>query len=186
MEKENMRYMTAKADNMFKLIGIIIMMIGVIGLLFNWNLSYSEKNKKLKAFEELMTQTIFRLERENIRLCDFFEEVNTGNSQINKGCKEISEMLREHQVSSVAQAWKTAWKSKLVEWGLKAREREMILNFANIYLAGDLDEIMDKAQAGREDLNILRKQEQNSYEQKKKILFPVGMLSALMVIIILI
>ena len=100
---------------MLKIAGTFALFTGIIGLLFNWIKTCRQKGKKIKAFENLLTESIYRLKRENIRLCDFFDSVGTGDMEVDAGCKEIAKMLRQHQVSFVTEAWGKVWDTKLVE-----------------------------------------------------------------------
>lgn len=171
---------------MLKIIGTTALFTGTIGLLYNWVKIYRDKGKKLRAFENLLTESIYRLERENIRLCDFFESCKTGDDDVDAGCREIAGMLRLHQVGFVTEAWKKVWGSKIKEWKLNKKESGIIENIGVLFMGGELAEIEDKAQSNRRELEYIRKKATEEYEQKSKVYIPVAMLCALLLTIILI
>lgn len=178
--------MMGKAEDMLKIAGTFALFTGIIGLLFNWIKTCRQKGKKIKAFENLLTESIYRLKRENIRLCDFFDSVGTGDMEVDAGCKEIAKMLRQHQVSFVTEAWGKVWDTKLGEWKLSKKERGIIENMGALFMGGELAEIEDKARSQRGELEFVRKKSMEEYEQKSKVFIPVVILCTLLLTIILI
>ena len=178
--------MMGKEENMLKITGTFALFTGIIGLLFNWIKTCRQKGIKMRAFENLLTESIYRLKRENIRLCDFFDTVSTGDIEVDAGCKEIAEMLRQHQVSFVTEAWGKVWGIKLGEWKFGNKEKGIIQNIGALFMGGELAEIEDKARAQRGELEFARKKTMEEYEQKSKVFIPVVILCTLLLTIILI
>lgn len=102
------------------------------------------------------------------------------------GCKEIAEMLRQHQVSLVTEAWGKVWGIKLGEWKFGNKEKGIIQNIGALFMGGELAEIEDKARAQRGELEFARKKTMEEYEQKSKVFIPVVILCTLLLTIILI
>lgn len=186
MGEEAIRYTIGQEEDMLKILGVIGIFLGTAGLLWSWNQTCIEKVKRLKAFETLITDCMYRLERENLKLCDYFDSSKTGVLEIDEGCREIGRLLRAHAVNSVIEAWEKVWSSRCKDWSISKGDIELVIGIGNVFAGGGYIEIKDRACVNRSELEIKRKKIIDDYEHKRKIYFPVGMLLAMLVIIILI
>ena len=149
---------------MIKITGVLAVMIGVVGLLDSW--------KKTMAQQKMKTPV-------------FFDGVKGENEYFTKICRKISQDLIEHKYPQGAECWDMAWKKELNKYGFDSDTKRIINESGKYFFEISPDEMEERLLEYNRALEKKIENETLKYQEKRKVVYPVGMLGGIMLVIIL-
>ena len=167
---------------MGKVVGIVLVLGGIAGGLYQWIVTQNEEQKRIEEFCFFLHKTIFGMKSEKLRMIEHFEKYHNRDPGWQLVFQEISKRLK----GNIYPNGVTVWESVLNEtdWGLNDEIFEVMLKCGNGFFGKTKEENISFLKKQLEELEKLQKREREKNAKERNVWVPVGMLSGLMFVIL--
>lgn len=170
---------------MLKVIGIILVVAGVIGILFCWYKNTSQSLINLKAIIEMLYSAEYVCVDENVKNSDFFIGIKCTSPVIEKMCNDVGQNMLSH-------AWPTGmeiWRNTVISFSgglfLGKEEMSILLETGTSFFSKSQKEKKERIRMYRGQFERAYDKQIDNFKEKKKIYIPLGLMGGILVIIIL-
>lgn len=171
---------------MEKVIGIAGLFGGIIWFLYEWVKQQKLHNRRLGELIVFLQKSIFAMEEENIRVIDYLEGYRSPDIKLEETLKEIARRLRQNIYPSGQSVWEAVFWEKKDAWNFSEEIFELILAMGNGFFGRTRSENLCFLRKSLVELESQQKKQKEKDAQERKVWIPVGMLSGIMLMIILI
>lgn len=169
---------------MGKVIGIVLIFGGIIGVLYQWMEQQKVKEKCVEEFCIFLHKSIYMMQSEKIKVIDYFAKYSTHDSRIADALQEISKRLNKNIYPNPQSVWEEVLKDQ--KWNLDEDIFSIIIKSGNGFFGKNRAENISflKRQLAYLEAQQMKQKEKNAKE--RKVWVPVGILSGWMMVILLI
>lgn len=171
---------------MLSLIGCTGIVLGTIGMLWAWEEQQILKSRYLQEMYCMFRKGKYMLVGQQKRCTDFFREYQSAQGEITEACNRIGEKLLYHEVAFGEQAWREVWQTFIPRYHLTKEEREVLMMSGCAFFGKNLKETEELFGVYQGQYDQLTKQCRQTHKERRKVVLPVGALSGVMLIILLI
>ena len=174
---------------MLQMIGIIIFLVGVAGVLFDWVLMQKEKEKQLEVFLTFFRKSLAVMQNEKIRVVDYFIKYRENylysekESVLSEALEEISKRLITNTYPNGQMVWEEVFK-EIQNWKLDKEMIPIIVQAGNGFFGRSRTENTSFLEKCIRDFEIQQKKIEEENVKRRKVWIPVGMLGSIMLVII--
>lgn len=171
---------------MGKIIGIILILGGIAGGLYQWMEIQKERQKRVEEFSLFLHKSMFAMETEKIKVIDYFAKYISQDSRITESLHEIASRLKQNIYPNGQLVWEEVLKEKEQEWNLEHEVFQVILKSGTGFFGRSLEENICFL---KKQIKELEKEQQKIKEKdakERKVWVPVSMLSGVMLAILFI
>ena len=167
---------------MGKIVGIVLVLGGIAGGLYQWIELQKERQKRVEEFCLFLHKSIFMMESEKIKVIDYFAKSVTRDSRITDALQEISKRLSENIYPNPQSVWEEVLKEK--DWNLDEEMFSIILKSGNGFFGRNREENSSFLKKQLEELEKQKIKGKEKDAKERKLWIPVGMLSGVMLVIL--
>ena len=171
---------------MLSAIGCLGIMLGTFGGLWAWEEQQCAKRNYLQEMYQMFRKGKYALVGQQMRCIEFFQEYPSEREEIEASCKQIARKLINHEVASGELAWKKVWEEGMQPYHFSREEREVVLLSGAAFFGKNLKETEELFDIYQMQYERLVMQSRQLHKEQRKVVLPVGMLSGIMLIILLI
>lgn len=168
---------------MGKIVGIVFVLGGIAGSLFQWIEVQKEKQKHVEEFCLFLHKSIFMMESEKLRIIDYFAKSVLRDSQITNALQEVSKRLSQNIYPNPQMVWEEVLKEQ--KWNLDDEIFSIILKSGEGFFGRNREENICFLKQQLEKLERQRIKCKEEDARERKVWIPVGMLSGVMLVILL-
>ena len=170
---------------MRELLGIIFLLGGVSGLLYQWILVQREKQKRMEAFTIFLRKSIFMIEKEKIKLIDYFQRGCTDTVLQSILC-EIARRLSENRYPDALEVWEAVFRENKERTAFDEETFHIILESGRGLFGCSRTENICFLKKSLSEMEEQQRKIREKDAQARKVWVPVGMLGAVLLVILLI
>lgn len=163
---------------MWKVLGIFFLLGGVAGALHSWTKLQKERQKRLGEIIFFLQRTIGVMEREKIKIIDYFARQNSDV------LKEIAKRLSTNTYANGQMVWEEVFKEEEKKLAFDNETFQLIQEAGNGFFGRSREENIRFLKKSVRALEEQQKKRKEKEKQERKVWVPVGMLGALMLVII--
>lgn len=167
---------------MGKIVGIVLVLGGIAGGLYQWIELQKERQKRVEEFCLFLHKSIFMMESEKIKVIDYFAKSVTCDSRITDALQEISKRLSENIYPNPQSVWEEVLKEQ--DWNLDEEMFSIILKSGNGFFGRNREENSSFLKKQLEELEKQKIKGKEKDAKERKLWIPVGMLSGVMLVIL--
>ena len=171
--------------NILKLIGILLLGIGILGQVYEWITRQKTRQRKLREMEIFFQKAIYAMEEEKVRWIVFFENYESKEPLIMETLQEIALRLRENRYAKGEDAWEAVFIEKKKQWDCSEASFHLLIQAGHAFFGKSRKENSCFLQSYLKQLKESQIQEKQKFQEEKKVWIPVSMLGGCMVVIIL-
>jgi len=171
---------------MGKLLGITLIIGGVSGGLIHWQNEQRERQKRIAAFVLFLHKARFIIEAENIKIAHLMKNYSSNEEVLLQTLSEIARRLELNIYPQGQFIWEEVFREEEQNWKVDEETFELMIHAGNGFFGKNREENICFLQ---KSIREIEEQEKNNRErdaQERKVWIPVGMLSGVMLIILLI
>lgn len=120
-----------------------------------------------------------------MRSVDLFREY-AGKGLLKETLGRTAELLEENQFGTGEEAWQEAFSQKKEMWGLTPEEWDIVYHLGRAFFGNNRSELGRLLDGGRKQLEECLETEKHRFQENQKVVMPVGMLGAMLLILILV
>ena len=169
---------------MGKIVGIVLLLGGIAGSLYQWMEMQGERRKRIGEFEVFLHKSIFAMESEKIKIIDYFAGYKSQDSKITDALQEISRRLSENIYPNGQMVWEEVLKEAEQEWNLDKETFGVILKSGIGFFGFSREENICFLKKQMEELEKEKKKNKENDAKERKIWVPVSLLGGIMFVII--
>lgn len=169
---------------MGKIVGIVLVLGGIAGVLFQWIEEQKERQKRVEEFGVFIHKTIFMMESERIKIIDYFSNYKSQDLVLTNTLREIALRLKKNEYPNGVFVWEMVLKEKEKNWNLDSAIFEVVLKCGIGFFGRRREEnvsFLKKQLVELERLQIRRKERDT---KERKVWMPVSMLGGMMVVLL--
>lgn len=163
---------------MWKVLGIIFLLAGVAGVLYNWITDQRKRQKWLEEFIVFLQRSIAGMETDTIRVIDYFARQKLSVFH------EISRRLSTNTYPNGQAVWEEVFKEEEQNLSFDKETFQVILHVGNGFFGKSREENVRFLKKSISELEECQRKLKEKNIQERKVWVPVGMLGALMIVII--
>lgn len=179
---------------MGKIVGIVLMLCGVIGILYQWISTQKEKQLRLEEIILFIQKSIFAMESEKVKVIDYFANyvsqknrmIGDKDKVLQKTLHEVAKRLATNTYPKGQDAWEEVLKDEEANFGLDKETFDVILHVGNGFFGRSCEENMCFLQRSLKELEKQQEKIKEKDKQERKVWVPVGMLGGVMLMIMFI
>lgn len=171
---------------MWKLVGIVLFGIGVIGELHEWITRNKNRQKRLDEMIVFLTKARYAMEEEKVRWIPFFLNYKSQDEIIMQTLCEIVKRLQEHRYPYGEDAWKAVFLEKKTSWDCKEESFQVLLQLGGAFFGRSKQENGEFMDSYIRQLKECKKREKEIFAEEKKVWIPVSVLGGVMLVIMLV
>lgn len=171
---------------MLKLLGAVLIFLGTAGGLAAW---MGEEKKRLDAMEELRQfyiRAYYAMDIEQAQMMDFLENYQTAHPAMSAWKQKLTQALKSNTYPSGEEAFLWALDETKAMWNLSKEGWEVFRQSAKGLFGMNLPENLIHLKSTREGMEVCGKEERSVFAKRKKLVIPVALLGAVMMIICLV
>ena len=175
---------------MWKGIGIILFLGGIIGVLYNWMEQQKESQKQLQNFLFFLQKALYVMETEKIKVADFLERYTQQTmAQANKKDRVLESILNEIRNRLLTNTYpngQAVWEEVIYEQKQNFN-REVIpilVQAGNGFFGQSREENINYLQKSIKKLEQEQEKLKVKSEQERKVWIPVGTLGSAMLLLL--
>lgn len=169
-----------------KLLGIVLVMGGIAGYLYQWQNEQKRQRERVEAFLLFLRKSVFVMETENIKITQLFENYQTKEKILIETLSEIATRLRLNIYPKGESAWEEVFREKEQNWALDQETFGFIINAGSGFFGRNRTENICFLQKSIRELEEKERDNREQDAKKRKVWVPVGMLGGLMLVILFI
>ena len=171
---------------MGKFLGTLCVLGGISGYLFHWQQEKKMSRERLHAFILFLQKTRYVMETENMKIGNLLQNYHTKEMVLKDTIQEIVARLRQNIYPNGPSLWEEVFREKEQNWNVDEETFGLMIYAGNGFFGKTKEENICFLQ---KSICKLEEQERNIREKdakEKKVWIPVGMLSGMMLVILLI
>jgi len=169
-----------------KLLGIICIMGGIAGYLYQWQCEQKKQRERVEAFLLFLRKSVFVMESENIKVVKLLEDYPEREMVLKDTLSEIARRLSLNIYPKEEVAWEEVLREEEQNWGLDKETFGLIINAGSGFFGRNRSENICFLQKSIRELEEKEKKNREQDAKKRKVWVPVGMLGGLMLVILFI
>lgn len=170
---------------MGKLAGSICILVGCLVLLLRWTESVRQRESLMREIVRFFRRWEYALETKQMRVLDFLAAYPYAEGKL----RELTETVREKLLTHTYPAGQIVWKKALEEsqslMRLSEDAYQILLRAGDSFFGTNRMEAAQCVRACIRQMEMLIEEERKSYREKRKVYMPVGMLTGVMFVILL-
>lgn len=170
---------------MGKVVGFILVLAGLSGSLYQWMEVQKERQKRTEEFNLFLHKVIFAMEKENMKIIDYFGNYQSKNLEITETLQEISTQLSKHIYPDGQMVWEMVLKEREKKWDLDKEMFEIILKTGMGFFGRSKEENICFLKKRLDELEEQQRKRKEKDAKERKVWIPVTMLSGVMLTILL-
>ena len=169
---------------MGKIIGMVLVLGGIAGGLFQWMEIQKEKQHRIEEFCVFLHKSIFRMESERIKVIDYFANYVSRDQRITEALQEISKRLSQNIYPDGQSVWEEVLNE--MDWNLDLDKETyaVILKSGNGFFGRNREENISFLKKQLEELERQQVKSKEKDAKERKVWVPVGMLSGVMLVLL--
>ncbi len=171
---------------MWKAIGMMCLFGGIVSFLYDWVLRQKMRHNRLEEFIIFLQKSSFAMEEEKVRIIDYFESYRSRDCVLEETLKEIANRLKKNIYPNGQMVWEEVFGEKKEKWNYDEEILSLILAAGNGFFGKRRSENLCFLRKSIQQLEMQRDKQREKDAQERKVWIPVGMLSGIMLMIILI
>lgn len=169
---------------MGKIVGIVLVLGGIAGCLYQWIQLQRESQKRVEEFGLFLHKSIFAMESEKIRIIDYFRKYHSEDTLITDALVEIANRLEKNIYPNGLSVWEEVLKEEKQNWNLDKEIFELILKSGTGFFGRSREENICFLKKQLEELEIHQMRRKEKDAKERKVWVPVSMLSGIMLTIL--
>lgn len=171
---------------MGKIIGSVCLLSGIASLLYGWVIEQKIQYRRLEDFILFVQKTIFAMEEEKVRMIVYLQGYQSRDPVLEETLREIANRLQMNIYPNGQRVWEEVFLEKRNLWGYDEEIFDVILAVGNGFFGKKRSENICFLRKSIKQLEQQRDKRKEMDMQERKVWIPVGMLSGIMLMIILI
>lgn len=171
---------------MGKLIGITFIMSGVAGYLCQWKNQQRKRRERVSDFIFFLHKSRFRIETENIKVIQLLENYQIKENILEETLAEIAARLQLNIYPQGQSIWEEVFREKEQNWDVDKETFELMIHAGNGFFGRNRGENICFLQKSIRELEEQEKKNRERDAKERKVWIPVGMLSGMMFVILLV
>lgn len=165
-----------------KIVGILLLLGGTLGVLYSWICGLKERERKLEEFILFFQKSIGVMEMEKIRVIDYFEKY--ASQELQTSLVEIARRLASNTYPNGQIVWKEVFMEEKQNLSFDQETFSIILQAGNGFFGRSREENIRFLQKTVKELETQKKKLMEKDAKERKVWVPVGMLGAVMLTIL--
>ena len=170
---------------MWKILGLILVVLGVAGVLYSWIGILKEREGCLEEFLVFLKKALFAMKTEKVKVIDFFAKYNTKDALLEEILKEVAGRLSTNTYPNGQMVWEEVFREEEQNLNFDHEVIECIVQAGNGFFGRSRAENISFLEKSIKELEKQLEKMKEKNIQERKVWLPVGMLGALMLVIIL-
>ncbi len=170
---------------MGKLAGSICILAGCLVLLLRWTERVKQSEDTMREMLRFLQSWEYTLKRKRMRVMDFFDTYPYAAEGLQSIVDEVKALLLIHTDPMGRTAWKKTLKKYERQLGVPREAYEIFVRAGDSFFGTNREEAIQCVSACIRQLEEVMEEERKSYLEKQKVYMPVGMLSGVMLVILL-
>lgn len=171
---------------MGKIMGVFLVFCGVAGILYTWMMQQKERQMRLEEMLLFLQKSVFAMEKEKVKVIDYFANYISDESKIEKLLHEISKRLAMNIYPNGIVVWEEVFKEEEQNLMFDKATFEILLRTGNGFFGRSRVENICFLQKSIQELEEMQEKMKEKDMQERKVWIPVGMLGTLMTLILFI
>lgn len=172
---------------MFKLVGVIFILLGSIGMGYGYKKQFDERIWHMMQMKELFQLMLSQVRYQKATLPESCKEIaHKLEKPYAHALEEIDLEMKENLGKSFSYVWENSFKSHIKEAAIGKVERELLLEFGKKTGNYDLHMQENSMEQAIEELDKVLKQAQSEIKEKGKLAIWLGTMGGVFLTIILI
>lgn len=179
---------------MWKCLGIVCMLGGMAGLLYNWGLKQREQQLWIESFVLFLKKTSYMMRTEKVKIVDYFLRYTSQEpSNWEQGFPllagllgKVTKRLSCNSYPNGQMVWEEVCKEEEQNLHLDAEAFRIVVQAGRGFFGRSREENISFLEKSIEELEQQQTRIKEQNKQERKVWIPVGMLGTLMLIIIFI
>ncbi len=167
---------------MGKIVGVVFVLGGFAGVLYQWMKLQKEKEGIIEEFCFFIHKSIFMMESEKLQVIDYFRKYSSKDLRITETLQEISRRLSENIYPNGQLVWEDVLKE--TDWNLDRETFLIILKSGNGFFGRNRQENIVYLKKQLEKLEKQQEKNKENAAKQRKVWMPVGMLGGVMIVIL--
>lgn len=181
-----------KREKKLKAIGILLVLGGTAGILYNWISGLKERERKIEEFILFFRKSIGVMESEKIKVIDYFEKYASQNIKTNNiemqilqhALTEIARRLASNTYPNGQMVWEEVFMEEKGKLSFDQETFSILLRAGNGFFGRSREENIRFLQKSVRELETQQRKLAEKNAKERKVWVPVGMLGAVMVAIL--
>ena len=165
-----------------KIVGILLLLGGTLGVLYSWICGLKERERKLEEFILFFQKSIGVMETEKIRVIDYFEKY--ASQELQTSLVEIARRLASNTYPNGQIVWEEVFMEEKQNLSFDQETFSIILQAGNGFFGRSREENIRFLQKTVKELETQKKKLMEKDAKERKVWVPVGMLGAVMLTIL--
>ena len=171
---------------MGKFLGSIFILGGIAGYLYSWQCKQRECRDRIASFITFLQKSIFIIETENKSIGQLFRNYQCEDEVLKQTLFEIARRLELNIYPQGQSVWEEVFREKEQNWDVDKETFEFMIHAGNGFFGKNKGENICFLQKSIRELEEQEKKNREKDAKERKVWVPVGMLSGLMIVILLI
>lgn len=171
---------------MGRFIGSIFIIGGVAGYLYSWQCKQKECRDRVAAFITFLKKSVFTMETENKTIVQLFRNYQCEEGVLKHTLSEIARRLELNIYPQGQSVWEEVFREEEQNWDVDQETFELMIHAGNGFFGRNRGENICFLQKSIRELEEQEKKNREKDAKERKVWIPVGMLSGLMIVILLI
>lgn len=170
---------------MGKLVGSASILAGCLVLLIRWTESIRQSQHLMCEIVRFFRRWEYALETRQMRVLDFLTAYPYAEDQLRKLTETVQKELLSHTYPMGQIVWKKALEENRSAMQLPEEAYQILLRAGDSFFGTNRMEAMQCIKACIRQMENTIEEERKSYREKRKVYMPVGMLTGVMLVILL-
>lgn len=176
---------------MFKLVGIVMMGIGIMGVIKDWMFRQIRRQKRMEEIISFYRKAVYAIEETQTPLIPFFESIESVESLGNRdSCltdcvHEIAARLKENRYPKGKSAWQEVMKEQRERWDFSKESFDLLFHSGSAFFGKSQKENLELLRLYIRLFSDCARKEKMAFAEQKKVWIPVGALGGIMLVIML-
>ena len=170
---------------MGKLAGSICILAGCLVLLLRWTESVRQRERLMREIIRFLRSWEYALETRLMRVLDFFASYPYAEGKLRTLTGTVREELLLHTYPAGQIVWQKALEESRAQMRLSEEAYRILLCAGDSFFGTNRMEAAQCVRACIRQMENTIEEERKSYREKRKVYMPVGMLTGVMIVILL-
>lgn len=170
---------------MGKLAGSICILTGCFMLLLRWTEHVKQRECVMREILRFLRSWEYTLKMKRMRVIDFFDTYPYAPGCLQSITDEVKEMLLAHTDPTGQTAWRNALKKYERQIGMSHEAYEIFVRAGDSFFGTNRKEATQCVDMCIRQMEEVMAEERKNYREKRKVYMPVGMLTGVMLVILL-
>lgn len=171
---------------MGKLLGIAFIIGGMAGYLYSWQGKQRVCRDRVTDFITFLQKCVFIMGTENKKISHLLREYRGMTCELNVTLSEIARRLELNIYPQGQSIWEEVFREKEQNWDVDKETFELMIHAGNGFFGRNRGENICFLQKSIRELEEQEKKNRERDTKERKVWIPVGMLSGMMLVILLV